>query len=86
MSSPKKEIFLKKFKYKLKDISFIMGVGGSFDVISGEINRAPIFMQKNGLEWLYRFLQEPARMWRRYLLGNLKFVILIFKVYIKKSY
>tara|TARA_B100001758_G_C18349688_1_gene579133 strand:- start:110 stop:856 length:747 start_codon:yes stop_codon:yes gene_type:complete len=79
ITSPKKEIFLNKHKNKLKNINLIMGVGGSFDVISGSIKRAPKFMQKNGLEWFYRFIQEPRRMWRRYLIGNIKFVILIFK-------
>ena len=79
MTSPKKEIFLNKYKAKLKSVNLIMGVGGSFDVISGEVKRAPLFMQKIGLEWFYRFVQEPVRMWRRYLIGNLKFVILIFK-------
>ena len=79
MSSPKKEIFLNKFKLQLKDINFIMGVGGSFDVISGEIKRAPVFMQKIGLEWFYRFIQEPRRMWKRYLIGNTKFIYLVMK-------
>ena len=79
MSSPKKEIFLNKYKNKLKDVNFIMGVGGSFDVISGEINRAPIFLQEIGFEWLYRFLQEPKRMWKRYLLGNLNFIYLVMR-------
>ena len=79
MTSPKKEIFLNKYKEKLKSVNLIMGVGGSFDVISGEVKRAPLFMQKIGLEWFYRFVQEPVRMWRRYLIGNLKFIIIIFK-------
>ena len=79
ITSPKKEIFINRYKKKLSNVNFIMGVGGSFDVISGEIKRAPVFMQKMGLEWFYRFIQEPKRMWRRYLIGNLKFVILIFK-------
>ena len=56
-----------------------MGVGGSFDVISGEVKRAPLFMQKIGLEWFYRFIQEPVRMWRRYLIGNLIFITIVFK-------
>ena len=79
ITSPKKEFFLNKYKNDLKDINFIMGVGGSFDVISGKTKRAPIFLQQVGLEWLYRFLQEPKRMWRRYLVGNIKFIFLIFK-------
>lgn len=79
ISSPKKEIFLYKHRKSLNDINFIMGVGGSFDVVSGEIRRAPLWVQKAGLEWLYRFLQEPGRMWRRYLVGNTKFIWLVFR-------
>jgi N-acetylglucosaminyldiphosphoundecaprenol N-acetyl-beta-D-mannosaminyltransferase len=56
-----------------------MGVGGSFDVVAGKIKRAPIWMQKLGLEWLYRVIQEPKRMWKRYLVGNSKFIYLVFK-------
>ena len=85
ITSPKKEIFLNKYKAKLKSVNLIMGVGGSFDVISGEVKRAPLFMQKIGLEWFYRFVQEPVRMWRRYLIGNLKFIIIIFKARFFKS-
>tara|TARA_B100000902_G_scaffold341636_1_gene345175 strand:- start:79 stop:840 length:762 start_codon:yes stop_codon:yes gene_type:complete len=85
MTSPKKEIFLNKYKIELKSINLIMGVGGSFDVISGEVKRAPLFMQKIGLEWFYRFVQEPRRMWKRYLIGNLKFIIIIFKARFFKS-
>ena len=85
MTSPKKEIFLNKYKEKLKSVNLIMGVGGSFDVISGEVKRAPLFMQKIGLEWFYRFVQEPRRMWRRYLIGNLKFIIIIIKARLFRS-
>ena len=79
ITSPKKEIFLNKYKNELKNINLIMGVGGSFDVIAGTVRRAPKYIQDLGLEWFYRFIQEPKRMWRRYLIGNFKFVILIFK-------
>ena len=87
ITSPKKEIFLNKFKEELCNINFIMGVGGSFDVISGKIKRAPVFMQKIGFEWLFRCIQEPKRMWKRYLIGNIKFIFLIFKnrFFIKQS-
>ena len=51
-----------------------VGVGGSLDVVAGKVARAPRWMQQTGLEWLYRFLQEPRRMWRRYLVGNTLFV------------
>jgi N-acetylglucosaminyldiphosphoundecaprenol N-acetyl-beta-D-mannosaminyltransferase len=79
ITSPKKEIFLNKYKEELKSINLIMGVGGSFDVVSGKIKRAPVYMQKIGLEWLYRFLQEPKRMWKRYLVGNIQFIYLFIK-------
>ncbi|WP_197700926.1 WecB/TagA/CpsF family glycosyltransferase [Sphingobacterium mizutaii] len=78
ISSPKKEIFLNKYKDIIKT-PFIMGVGGTFDVISGHIKRAPIWMQKAGLEWLYRTYQEPKRMWKRYLITNTKFIELLFR-------
>ena len=85
MTSPKKEIFLNTFKKQLQNINFIMGVGGSFDVIAGKVKRAPPWMQDLGLEWFYRFLQEPKRMWKRYLVGNSKFIWLVFKAYLKNK-
>jgi len=79
ITSPKKENFLFKYKNELKAVNFIMGVGGSFDVIAGKTKRAPIWMQNIGLEWFYRFMQEPKRMWKRYLVGNSKFILLVLK-------
>ena len=79
ISSPTKENFLYENKELLKGVNFIMGVGGSFDVVSGKVKRAPLWMQKSGLEWFYRFVQEPKRMWKRYLVGNTKFIVLVFK-------
>ncbi len=78
MSSPKKEIFLNTYKHLIK-MPFIMGVGGSFDVVSGLVKRAPVWMQKWGLEWFYRVMQEPGRMWKRYLFGNSEFIYLVLK-------
>lgn len=84
ISSPKKENLLYKYRNELKDVSFIMGVGGSFDVIAGKVKRAPVWMRKYGLEWFYRFMQEPKRMWKRYLIGNTKFILLVVKEKLKK--
>jgi N-acetylglucosaminyldiphosphoundecaprenol N-acetyl-beta-D-mannosaminyltransferase len=78
MSSPKKEIFLNTYK-NLIQTPFIMGVGGSFDVVSGLVKRAPRWMQNWGLEWFYRVMQEPRRMWKRYLFGNSEFIYLVIK-------
>ena len=62
-----------------------MGVGGSFDVIAGKVKRAPKWMQNFGLEWFYRFYQEPTRMWKRYLFGNIKFIWLVTKAYFTRK-
>ncbi len=85
ITSPKKENFLFKYKDVLKEVNFTMGVGGSFDVVAGITRRAPKWMQNIGMEWFYRFLQEPGRMWRRYLIGNLKFMWLVLKGKIKRN-
>tara|TARA_R110002050_G_scaffold15706_4_gene48145 strand:- start:40313 stop:41005 length:693 start_codon:yes stop_codon:yes gene_type:complete len=79
ISSPTKENFLYENKKILQKVNFVMGVGGSFDVIAGKVKRAPLWMQKSGLEWFYRFTQEPNRMWKRYLIGNSKFILLVLK-------
>lgn len=79
ISSPTKENFLYENKALLNKVNFVMGVGGSFDVVSGKVKRAPLWMQNSGLEWFYRFAQEPKRMWKRYLVGNSKFVALVLK-------
>ena len=77
ISSPKKENFLFKNRGILEKVNFTMGVGGTFDVIAGITARAPLWMQRYGLEWLYRLIQEPSRLWRRYLIGNTKFILLV---------
>lgn len=84
ISSPTKEHFLYENKSLLQKVNFVMGVGGSFDVVAGKVRRAPLWMQKSGLEWFYRFLQEPKRMWKRYLVGNTKFLLLVFKEKFKR--
>lgn len=69
MPTPRKERFLLRNRNRLST-PFIMGVGGSFDVLAGKVRRAPIWMQRSGLEWLFRVIEEPRRMWRRYLSTN----------------
>ena len=58
---------------------FGMGVGGTFDVMAGKVNCAPKWMQNAGLEWFYRVLQEPRRMWKRYLVTNSKFAWMLLR-------
>jgi len=84
MSSPKKEIFLNEYKNVI-NTSFIMGVGGSFDVVSGKVKRAPLWMQRSGLEWFYRVVQEPKRMWKRYLVTNTLFIARVLNAVFKKK-
>ena len=78
-SSPKKEYWINKYLNEIQ-IPFVMGVGGSFDVVAGVTNRAPKWMQNHGLEWFYRFIQEPRRLWNRYIIGNWKFVLYTYKI------
>jgi len=84
IASPLKEHFIHKHKEALKNINLIMGVGGSFDVLAGFTKRAPLWMQGIGMEWFFRFLQEPKRMWKRYLVGNTTFIYLVLKEKFKK--
>jgi N-acetylglucosaminyldiphosphoundecaprenol N-acetyl-beta-D-mannosaminyltransferase len=76
MPTPRKERFLAAYAEALRP-AFLMGVGGSFDVLAGEVPRAPDSMQKVGLEWLHRLMQEPRRMAWRYLSTNAVFAVLL---------
>lgn len=75
ISSPLKEYLVDYFIESEKINSVFMGVGGSFDVLSGEIKRAPFWMQKCNLEWFFRWMQEPRRLFKRYFVGNIKFIV-----------
>lgn len=85
ISSPKKEIFINRWKGSL-GINFVMGVGGSFDVLTGKVKRAPLWMQRTGLEWFYRIIQEPRRMWKRYLVTNCLFLGMLLKEKFYRKY
>ncbi|MGV3489720.1 MAG: WecB/TagA/CpsF family glycosyltransferase [Devosia sp.] len=80
MPTPRKERFLKRYRDALQ-VSFVMGVGGSFDVYGGKVARAPKLMQKLGLEWAFRLLQEPGRLWRRYFETNTAYAGLLWREY-----
>jgi N-acetylglucosaminyldiphosphoundecaprenol N-acetyl-beta-D-mannosaminyltransferase len=84
MPTPRKERFLSRYRERL-GVPFVMGVGGSFDVIAGHVSRAPKFMQSTGLEWLYRVYQEPRRMWWRYARTNTLFTIILVKAFMGKK-
>ncbi len=84
ISSPRKEFFLADNLQAMGPL-LAVGVGGSFDIWAGKTKRAPEWMQKAGLEWLYRLLQEPRRMWKRYLVGNSRFIWLVLRGRVKRT-
>jgi N-acetylglucosaminyldiphosphoundecaprenol N-acetyl-beta-D-mannosaminyltransferase len=75
MTSPKKEIFTAGYGERT-GVKVVHGVGGSFDILAGVTRRAPAVWQRLGLEWLYRALQEPRRLGRRYLTTNVLFLLM----------
>lgn len=75
MPSPFKEIWCEQSRERL-NVPVIMGVGGSFDVLSGHVSRAPRWMQSMGAEWSWRLMMEPRKMWLRYLTTNSEFLVL----------
>jgi N-acetylglucosaminyldiphosphoundecaprenol N-acetyl-beta-D-mannosaminyltransferase len=81
-----KETFLCKYREMLATINFSMGVGGSFDVVAGLVKRAPMLWQQLGCEWLYRFLQEPYRLGKRYFINNTLFLWLALRWLINKNF
>lgn len=72
LGNPKQELWMGRNAAKL-DVPVMMGVGGAFNFIAGRVRRAPRWMQRCGMEWLYRVRQEPRRLWRRYAYGLVKF-------------
>jgi N-acetylglucosaminyldiphosphoundecaprenol N-acetyl-beta-D-mannosaminyltransferase len=72
--APRQEQWIRKHMNRM-DIPVCIGVGGAFDMLSGAVNRAPRWMQHGGLEWGYRFLREPRRLWKRYFIHDLPMFI-----------
>jgi len=73
LGAPKQEFLIDEHIRPLK-IPIAMGIGGSFEILSGLIQRAPATMQSSGLEWTFRLYKEPRRLWKRYLIGNCEFL------------
>jgi len=85
MTSPKKERFLSRWSRRL-DVPVCHGVGGSFDVLAGHVQRAPDRWQRLGLEWLYRVKQEPRRLWKRYLTTNSAFLVMVLGALVRQRF
>lgn len=84
ISSPKKEVFINRWWQSL-GVKVSLGVGGSFDVLSGRVKRAPQWVQHIGFEWLFRLLQEPRRLSHRYLTTNAVFAALLLSEMVGRS-
>ena len=72
LGNPKQELWIGRNLAKL-DVGAVIGIGGTFNFIAGKVKRAPKWVQKSGLEWIYRIIQEPGRLWKRYAYGLVKF-------------
>jgi len=73
IGSPQQELWIAKYKSQLPEVNIFFAVGGTFDILSGKRKRAPRWMQKAGLEWFYRFMLEPRRLFKRYFITDLNF-------------
>lgn len=78
VGSPKQEKFIHKYKHRFKQVKIFMGIGATIDFEAGNVMRAPKWVSEMGLEWLYRLLSEPRRLWRRYLVEGPSFFWLAF--------
>ncbi|MCR8667199.1 WecB/TagA/CpsF family glycosyltransferase [Aestuariibaculum sp. M13] len=79
LGAPKQEKWIVKYKGKLPGVELFMALGATIDFEAGNVKRAPVFFQTFGLEWLYRLVKEPRRLWKRYLIDDLPFFYLILK-------
>jgi N-acetylglucosaminyldiphosphoundecaprenol N-acetyl-beta-D-mannosaminyltransferase len=76
IGSPRQEIWMSE-QIGWLNVPVLVGVGAAFDFLSGNKRQAPAWVQRSGLEWFYRLASEPRRLWRRYLLGYPRFVVLV---------
>lgn len=83
MPAPFKETWCEQYREEL-GARVILGVGGSFDVIAGFVPRAPRLLQEAGLEWAWRLAMEPRKLWKRYLVSNTTFMLLLVKEFFRK--
>jgi N-acetylglucosaminyldiphosphoundecaprenol N-acetyl-beta-D-mannosaminyltransferase len=80
---PKQELWMAAHQGRIP--AAMLGVGAAFDFHSGRVKRAPVWMQKSCLEWFYRLMQEPQRLWKRYTIHNLRFIIFFLSQWFKYS-
>jgi N-acetylglucosaminyldiphosphoundecaprenol N-acetyl-beta-D-mannosaminyltransferase len=84
LGCPKQEVWMQAHRDRLQ-VGVMLGVGQAFDIHAGRLKQAPRWMRSNGLEWLYRLVHEPNRLWKRYLLTNSQFILLLAREFFFKS-
>ena len=84
VGAPKQEKWIYKYKNRLSNINIFLAIGATIDFEAGNIKRAPKIFQKLAIEWLYRLIKEPRRLWRRYIVEDLPFFYLIAKLKFNK--
>lgn len=83
MPTPFKDVFCQRHRERLQ-VPVIIGVGGSFDVLAGVVTRAPVAVQSIGLEWAWRLVMEPRKLWKRYLTTNTEFIWLVMRELVRR--
>ncbi len=85
LSTPKQEYWMSE-NHNALNANMLIGVGAAFDFIAGTVPQAPPWVREAGLEWSFRLLQEPKRLWKRYLIGNTKFIAILIKEMTKTAF
>lgn len=83
--NPKQEMWFRRNRKILK-APVTIGIGGTYEFIAGSVSRAPGWMQDSGIEWIYRIIQEPKRLWKRYFIGFFKFTAMLFPLMVYSRY
>jgi N-acetylglucosaminyldiphosphoundecaprenol N-acetyl-beta-D-mannosaminyltransferase len=84
LGSPKQELWIAQNAAALAP-AVLLGIGASLDFIAGTVKRAPAWMSNHGLEWLYRLAQEPGRLWRRYLVRDPRFLLIVLRAWLARG-
>jgi N-acetylglucosaminyldiphosphoundecaprenol N-acetyl-beta-D-mannosaminyltransferase len=84
LGCPKQERYIHRVRDSL-GATVSIGIGASLDFITGRVSRAPVWMQRSGLEWSYRLLQEPGRLWKRYLVQDTQFLLVVLRTLLRRS-
>jgi N-acetylglucosaminyldiphosphoundecaprenol N-acetyl-beta-D-mannosaminyltransferase len=84
LGAPKQEHWIYKYASR-SGVAFAVGIGISFSLVAGDIKRAPLWMQRRGLEWLWRLCAEPKRLWKRYLIDDMPFIGLVAREWARRQ-